>query len=60
MLKIVLAGCHQGSLQYGRPLRVGLCEPPHLVRGHAKITEHLAEWLAAVYHVEELLPHANG
>jgi hypothetical protein len=39
---------------------VGLGEPPHLIRGQAKITQYLRERLAAVDGVEELLPYFGG
>ena len=54
------AGCCQGGLQFLRPFRVGLGQPPDLVGGQAKFTEHRAERLAVVDRVEELLPQLYG
>jgi hypothetical protein len=59
VLEVIPARCRQGGLQFLRPFRVGLGEPPHLVRGQTKITEHRSERLAAVDRVEELLPNID-
>ena len=60
MPEVCPAGCCQGGLQFLRPFRVGLGQPPDLVGGQAKFTEHRAERLAVVDRVEELLAHLYG
>ena len=60
MLEVVPAGRRQGRIQRRRPFFVGLGEAPHLVRCQAKITERLAERLADVDRVQELLPCLDG
>jgi hypothetical protein len=60
VLEVAAAGCRQRSLEFCRPLLVGLGQSPHLVRRHAKVTEHRAERLAAVDRVQELVPDLGG
>jgi hypothetical protein len=55
VLKVVPAGRRQGSLQLLGPFLVSLGEPPHLVGGQAKITEHVPERLTTVDGVKKLL-----
>jgi hypothetical protein len=56
VLKVVSAGRCKGGIQHLGPFRVGLRQPPHLVRGQPKITEHLPKRLAGIDPIEELLP----
>jgi hypothetical protein len=59
VFKVVTAGCGQRGLQLGRPLLVGLSQPPHLVRSKAKVAEHRAERLTGIDSVEQLLSYVG-
>ena len=54
LLKVLTARSCQGGVQRCRPLLVGLGEPPHLIRSHAKIMQYLSERHAAVDRVQKL------
>jgi hypothetical protein len=60
VLEVAAAGCRERSLEFCRPLPVGLGQSPHLVRRHTKVTEHRGERLAAVDRVQELVPDLGG
>ena len=59
VFKVVPAGCGQRGLQLGRPLLVGLRQPPHLVRSQTEFAERGPERLAAVDRIQELLAHLH-
>jgi hypothetical protein len=60
VLEVDSTGSGQGSLERGRPPLVGLGGGPTPDWSQAKVSEHGAERLAAIYRVEELLPCLGG
>jgi hypothetical protein len=59
VLEIVSTGSDESVIERRRPLRLGLGEPPNLIRGQAQITKHLPKRLARIDSCQELLPHLN-
>jgi hypothetical protein len=59
VLEVASPRCRQGGLKRSRPVVVGPGEPPHLIRGQAKVADRRSERLATVHRVEELLPHLD-
>ena len=48
VLEVAAAGCRERSLEFCRPLPVGLGQSPHLVRCQSKISECRPERLTSV------------
>jgi hypothetical protein len=60
VLEVILAACCQAASSAADHSSSVLVEAPDLIGGQAKVTEHSAERLAAIYRVEELLPYFGG
>jgi hypothetical protein len=60
VLEVVPAGRCQSGLKRRRPLLIGFCEAPDLIRRQAEVAQRLAEWLAPIDRFEELLPYIGG
>jgi hypothetical protein len=60
VFEVISSGRCQRGLELLGPVLVGRGEPPHLVGGQAKLTEHRSERLSTVDRVEELLSHVAG
>jgi hypothetical protein len=60
VLRVLPASGHQGGLEHGRSLLVGLGEPPDLVSGQAEAADYLPEGLAAIDNSKELPPRLDG